>query len=222
MVFINETNLRHTGEPIKRGVPEQEIIYTARQTGGYEMKHIKLALMVTALVVLAAACSNIQITRTSGSLNARRVSIAKAKVVEVDHENHTAILKDKHGRQSVNFGPDAPNFSKVKVGDIVIAEVLETMTVSRKASDDEPSAGGFETTQRDPLAPGAQKVTVVESSARVEKIDYETRMITLSGTNGKRVTIEAGPEIKSFNEIKQGDLITMQIVKQTIIRVEAP
>ena len=86
----------------------------------------------------------------------------------------------------------------------------------------EPSVGGFETTQRDPLAPGAQKVTVVESTARVEKIDYETRMMTLRESNGKRITIEAGPEIKRFNEIKQGDMITMQIVKQTIIRVETP
>ena len=65
-------------------------------------------------------------------------------------------------------------------------------------------------------------MTVVESSARVEKIDYETRMITLSGTAGRRVTVEAGPEIKRFNDIKPGDLITMQIVKQIVIRVETP
>ena len=122
----------------------------------------------------------------------------------------------------INFGPDATNFSQVKVGDIVIAEVLETMTVTRKQSDDEPSADGFETTQRDPLAPGAQKVTVVESSARVEKIDYETRSITLSGTNGRRITTTLGPEVKQIEKIKQGDMIIMQIVKQTIIRVETP
>jgi hypothetical protein len=175
------------------------------------------------MIVMTAACSDIKYVRNADSLNARRVSIAKAKVVEIDHENHTAVLKDKHGEQLVDFGPDAPNFSKVKVGDIVIAERLETMQikVSSEESDTVPSAGGFETTQRDPLAPGAQKVTVVESSARVEEIDYETRMITLSGTNGRRLTIEAGPEIKRFNEIKQGDMITMQIVKQTIIRVES-
>ena len=91
-----------------------------------------------------------------------------------------------------------------------------------KESAEEPSADVFETAQRDPDKPGAQKVTVSESTARVEKIDYETRMITLSGPKGKRITIEAGPEIKRFNEIKQGDMITMQIVKQTIIRVESP
>ncbi len=181
-----------------------------------------IVVICMASVVLTAACSNIKMTRTSTGLNARRVSIAKAKVVAVDHENHTAVLKDKHGEQSISFGPDSQNFSKVKVGDIVVAELLETMTITRTQSGEEPSADGFETTQRDPVAPGAQKVTVVESSARVEKIDYETRMITLSGTDGRRVTIEAGPEIKRFKDIKQGDLITMQIVKQTIIRVESP
>ena len=126
--------------------------------------------------------------------------------------------------QSVNFGPDSPNFSKVKVGDIVVAELLETMQikVSSQESDTEPFAAGFETAQRDPLAPGLQKVAVVESTARVEKIDYETRKITLSGKDGKRVTIEAGPEIKRFKEIKQGDMITMEIVRQTTLRVETP
>ncbi len=186
------------------------------------MKKAVIAVICMALLALTIACSNIKITRTSTGLNARRVNIAKAKVVEVDHENHTAVLKDKHGLQLVNFGPDAQNFSKVKVGDIVIAERLEAMTITRKQSDYEPAVDGFETTQRDSLAPGAQKVTVVESTARVEKIDYETRMITLSGTDGRRVTVEAGPEIKRFNEIKQGDMIIMQIVKQTIIRVETP
>jgi len=186
------------------------------------MKKTVIVAICMASVALTAACSNIKTTRTSTGLNAQIVSSAKAEIVAVDHENHTAVLKDKNGEQSINFGPDATNFSQVKVGDIVIAEVLQTMTVTRKQSDDEPSVGGFETTQRDPLAPGAQKVTVVESSARVEKIDYDSRMITLSGTDGRRVTIEAGPEIKHFNEIKQGDMITMQIVKQTIIRVESP
>ena len=188
------------------------------------MKKAVIAAICMASVALTAACSNIKTTRTADGINARRVSISKAKVVEIDYETHTAVLKDKHGTQSVNFGPDAPNFSKVKVGDILIAEVLETMEikVSSEESDVEPSSDVFETTQRDHLAPGAQKVAVIESSARVEKIDYETRMITLSGTKGRRVTIEAGPEIKHFNEIKLGDMITMQFIKQTIIRVETP
>jgi len=150
--------------------------------------------------------------------------MSQAKVVEIDYENHTAVLKDKHGMQSVTFGPEAQNFSKIKVGDIVIAEVLETMNikVSDEESEKDPAVDGFATTQRDPLAPGAQKVTVVESSARVEKIDYETRMITLSGTNGRRITTTLGPEVKQIEKIKQGDMIIMQIVKQTIIRVETP
>ena len=58
--------------------------------------------------------------------------------MDVDYENNTAILKDENGKQQINLGPDAQNFGQVKVGDKVIAEVLETMNmkVSRKASDD--------------------------------------------------------------------------------------
>ena len=185
------------------------------------MRKTAVVFACMALIAMTAACSNIKTRRTSTGLNAQILSQAKAKVVDVDYENRTVVLKDKHGTQQVKLGTESTNFSKIKVGDIVIAEVLQTMTVSRRHSDEEPSVSGFETTQRNTLEPGAQKVTVVESSARVEEIDYETRMITLSGTDGRRVTIEAGPEIKRFNDIKQGDMIIMEIVKQTIIRVES-
>jgi hypothetical protein len=46
-------------------------------------------------------------------------------------------------------------------------------------------------------------------------------MITLSGKSGKRFTTQVGPEVKRFNEIKEGDIISMQTVKETIIRVES-
>jgi len=185
------------------------------------MKHIKLVLMITALVVLTTACSNIKTTRTADGVGVSKVTVAKATVVDVDYENRMLVLKDNNGKQLINLGPDAQDFGKIKVGDTVMAEVIESVRVVVEESADEPFAAGFETAQRDSLKPGAQKVTVVESTARVEKIDYDTRMITLSGTNGRRITIEAGPEIKRFNEIKQGDMISMQIVKQTIIRVES-
>ena len=124
--------------------------------------------------------------------------------------------------QLINVGPDAPNFGKIQVGDTVIAEVIESVRVAVKESSDEPGLDFFQTTQRNQDTPGAQKVTVSESTVRVEKINYDSRLLTLSGPDGKRITIEAGPEIKRFNEIKKGDMITMQVVTQKIIRVETP
>ena len=187
------------------------------------MKKTVCILICMALVFMAAACSSgIEYSRTDDGIGAKRVTSAKATVVEIDLEKRTALLKDTNGQiQLINLSPDANNLDQVKVGDTVIAEVVESIVVTRRASSEEPSVDTFETVQRDPVKPGAQKVVVSESTARVEKIDYETRIITLSGSSGKQVTTQLGPEVKRIEEIKPGDIISMQIVKETIIRVES-
>jgi hypothetical protein len=185
-------------------------------------KTVNIVMFLALTVCMAACASDIKRTTTPDGFSVSRTKVAEATVVEINHENHTALLKDKDGTQLINVGPDAPNFGKIQVGDRVIAEVVESLRVAVKKSADEPAADVFETAQRNQDTPGAQKVTVSESTVRVEKINYDTRMMTLSGADGKRITIEAGPEIERFNEIKQGDMISMQMVKQTIIRVESP
>ena len=69
-------------------------------------------------------------TTTADGVTASRVTVAEATVVEIDYENRTAVLKDKNGMQQINLGPDAPNFDQIKVGDTVIAEVIESVRVS--------------------------------------------------------------------------------------------
>jgi hypothetical protein len=190
------------------------------------MKKTAIVVMCFALIVCVAACasSDIKRTTTADGVGANRVSVAKATVVEVDPEQHTAVLKDADGTlQYLNFGPDAHHLDQVKVGDTVIAEVIEFVeVVVDDASASEPGVGVFETAQRNPDRPGAQKVTVTEASARVEKINYEERLITLSGQDGKRITVEAGPEVKRLERIRQGDMISLRKVTQVIIRVETP
>jgi hypothetical protein len=188
------------------------------------MKGTGIAFALGVLIILAAACSSgIQYSRTEEAVSSKRVVESKATVSDIDYEKQTAVLKDANGQmQFVNFGPDAQNFDQVKIGDTVIAQHIESMEIFVKESDVEPSVDTFETVQRDPLTRGAQKISVSESTARIEEIDYDTRMLTLSGSNGRQVTMQAGPEVKRFNELKKGDIIVMQITKQTILRVETP
>lgn len=57
-----------------------------------------------------------------------------------------------------------------------------------------------------------QKATVseiVKLTATVKAIDYDKRLITLQGPSGNAVTLEANPEVKRFNEIKAGDVISV-------------
>lgn len=47
----------------------------------------------------------------------------------------------------------------------------------------------------------------VEVTATVEKINYETREVTLKNETGELLTFTAGPEVQRLAEVKQGDTI---------------
>ena len=45
-------------------------------------------------------------------------------------------------------------------------------------------------------------------TATVTNVDHENRFVTLKGPKGNEVTVEAGPEVKNFDQIKAGDQVT--------------
>jgi len=62
-------------------------------------------------------------------------------------------------------------------------------------------------------AVAAEKPVVSETikvSAAVKAVDYDKRLITLQGPDGKAFTVEAGPEVKRLKEIKAGDTVAVQ------------
>jgi Cu/Ag efflux protein CusF len=57
-----------------------------------------------------------------------------------------------------------------------------------------------------------QKATVSETvkmTATVKAVDYDSRLITLQGPEGKAMTVEASPEVKRLKEIKTGDVVVI-------------
>src|SRR5689334_14147220 len=50
---------------------------------------------------------------------------------------------------------------------------------------------------------------VVTRSATITKIDSATRDITLKRPDGTEVTIRAGDEVKNFDKLKVGDIVTL-------------
>jgi DNA helicase TIP49 (TBP-interacting protein) len=46
-------------------------------------------------------------------------------------------------------------------------------------------------------------------TATVKAVDYDSRLITLQGPEGKAMTVEAGPEVKRLKEIKTGDVVVI-------------
>lgn len=63
-------------------------------------------------------------------------------------------------------------------------------------------------------APGeVAAADAVQFQGKVKSIDKATRNVVLVGAQGKEFTIPAGPEVKNFDQIKVGDLVTLTYVQ---------
>jgi hypothetical protein len=54
---------------------------------------------------------------------------------------------------------------------------------------------------------GAYVENKVQATATVTGIDPETRLISIRTANGDEVSVEAGPEVRNFDQIEEGDRI---------------
>lgn len=52
----------------------------------------------------------------------------------------------------------------------------------------------------------------IELQGTITALDKKTRAVTIMGASGKMMTITAGPQVKNFNKIKVGDLVTLTYV----------
>lgn len=69
----------------------------------------------------------------------------------------------------------------------------------------------------------AQKPVVsetVKATVAVKAVDYDKRLITLQGQDGKAFTVEAGPEVKRLKEIKAGDTVVVQYTQALAVELQ--
>ena len=67
------------------------------------------------------------------------------------------------------------------------------------------------------------KVSVADSmkaTATVTAVDKATRLITLQGQDGNSFVVQAGPEVKNFDQIKSGDLVVVQYVQALTLELK--
>jgi hypothetical protein len=53
--------------------------------------------------------------------------------------------------------------------------------------------------------PGVVTVDVVQMKVKVEKVDLETRKVTVRTEKGETVTLNAGPEVRNLDQVRPGD-----------------
>jgi len=58
--------------------------------------------------------------------------------------------------------------------------------------------------------PSGATIEATSITATVEKIDYKTRTVILKGPKGDLVELHVGEEARNFNQVKKGDLVTIE------------
>jgi hypothetical protein len=205
-------------------------------------QYVGLTVLATAL--LAAGCSTKKVTdpvQAAASEAAQTVTdavtpverpskregelvVVTAKVKKIDKKNRVVTLQFPDGKETkVKCGPEVRNFAQIRVGDDVKAQFLETAEIFVTGAD-KPSAKSVSDSKRAALGskPGAAAIEAVEVKATVVSIDYKTREVTLKGPEDKLITSKVGPEVKRFNEVKQGDTVVVRLTRAASIEVTKP
>ena len=70
--------------------------------------------------------------------------------------------------------------------------------------------------------PGGEVVRVTTLDAKVTGIDPAKREVTLVSRYGETFKVEAGPEIKNFNQIRVGDSLKISLRERLLVRMAKP
>ena len=149
---------------------------------------------------------------------------AEAEVVGIDKKTRTLTLAGEDGNVfDVVVGKEAKNFKQIKVGDRVIAEHMEALTMQLK------KGGGLrETVEKDIDAtakpgqkPGAIRGREFAFVADVKSVDAKAGTVTILGATGRRYILKVR-DPKVMAEIKEGDQVKGTYVVATGIAVVAP
>ncbi len=165
-------------------------------------------------------------TAAPGAANARIVysdhAVLKAKVEAIDSAERTVTLRGEQGREiQVKVGPEARNFDKLKVGDEVQADVYSAAVISLRKSNEPPSMTETDTVARAAPGgpPGGAAVDTMVITATVDAIDPRTRMITLTGPQGKARTFKVDDSVGDLDKVKKGDQVVLRLLEAVALSV---
>jgi hypothetical protein len=67
--------------------------------------------------------------------------------------------------------------------------------------------------------PSWQTATMVEETATVQAVDQATRMVTLKGPKGNKVTFKAGEQVRNLAQVQAGDEVKFAYYESLAVRV---
>jgi len=188
------------------------------------MKNIKyisiVALLLTATVVLAAD-EDAMLDRPSFS--ASQSMTISAVVEAIDHETRVVTVRKPDG-ESVTFtaSDEARNLDQVEVGDVLVAEYIESVSIDVIANDgmeaNAAEASAMARTKEGEM-PGFAAMDATVVTATVEDINLDMNTFKLKGPDGTiNEYVARNPE--NLKRAAVGDLVVITVTEALAITVE--
>ena len=188
------------------------------------MKNIKyisiVATLLTATVVLAA---NEDAMMDKPSFSASQTMTISAVVEAIDHESRVVTVRKPDG-EALTFtaSDEARNLDQVEVGDVLIAEYMESVSIEVMANDgmeaDAAEASAMARTKKGEM-PGIAAMDAAVVTATVEAINLEMNTFKLKGPDGTvNEYVARNPE--NLKRAAVGDLVVITVTEALAITVE--
>ncbi|MDK3024630.1 hypothetical protein QO239_18715 [Cupriavidus taiwanensis] len=143
-------------------------------------------------------------------------------VVGIDPATRTITLKGPKGVSNLVAGEEVRNFDQLKVGDKVVAEYKQALSLDLKKG-----GGGIagqterESGERAPLGakPGGSAAREVTIVANVVAVDTKKQLVTLRGPKGNTVDLNV-QDPDQLKNIKKGDQVQAVYTEAVAVSVE--
>jgi exosome complex RNA-binding protein Csl4 len=196
------------------------------------MRNIKILIAVATLALPLAATAQAQkpgakggevTVSEPGKAGIARTLEASAQIVSIDKKTRTLSLKAANGKVTdVVAGPEVKNFEQIKVGDMVVARVMQSLMLElQKVKSGMTGISATDTAvkaqpgERPAIAAGSE----VSAIAKVTKVDAKAKIIALKGPRGNEVTLDVqNPE--QFKVVKVGDEVLVTYTEAIAVSVE--
>ena len=184
----------------------------------------KVLVLVATLLLCSTAWSGDKAAATDKpSMSASQTVVISASVEAINQETREVTLRGPEGN-TISFvaGEQAHNLDQVSVGDIVIAEYIESISIEVLAGDgSEPSVGELVVEGRAEKGanPGGAIMDAVVITATVEEINIEANTFKLKGPGGE-ITEYTARDPENLKKSEVGDLVVITIIEAIALSVE--
>ena len=183
-----------------------------------------LTLLATLLLFASTGWSAETAPATDKPSMSTSQTVTLTAVVEaINHETREVTMRGPEGN-SVSFvaSEDARNLGQVKVGDIVMAEYVQSMSIEVFANDGyEPGAGEIVVTGRSEEGemPALAAIDALVVTAVLEEINLETNTFKLRGPSGEiQEYVARDPE--NLKKVVIGDIVVITYTEAIALSVE--